>query len=195
MAVRSLNKVMILGNLTRDPELRYTAKGTPVCTFGVATNREWSPSDREEVFEATEFHNVVAWSKLAELCAQLLFKGRKVYIEGRLRTRSWEDAETGKRLYRTEIVARDMIALGAPRGVSAPSGEEVVEEIVEKPISEVEEKVPAKGTQEGKEAVAEEVAEETKEETVSEDSEDKGGKGKKTKSKGKDSEEEKGIPF
>lgn len=117
MAVRSLNKVMIIGNLTRDPELRYTPKGTPVVTFGIATNREWKTADNEgEKREETEFHNVVAWSKLAELCNQLLRKGMKVYIEGRLSTRSWEDAATGKKMYRTEIVADDMIILSYPKG-------------------------------------------------------------------------------
>lgn len=141
MAVRSLNKVIIIGNLTRDPELRYTAKGTPICSFGVATNREWTPAGEEEKQEATEFHNVVAWSKLGELCSQLLFKGRKVYIEGRLQTRSWEDSETGKRMYRTEIVARDMIALGAPRGYRGPVPER--EEEVQAPTKEaVEKEVP-----------------------------------------------------
>ena len=81
-----MNKVFLLGNLTRDPELRYTAKGTAICTFGVATNREWSASDSDDVQGETEFHNVVAWGRLAELCSQLLYKGRKVFIEGRLST-------------------------------------------------------------------------------------------------------------
>lgn len=115
MATRSINKVMIMGNMVRDPELRYTSKGTPICTFSIATNREWSPGDSNEVHEETEFHNVVAWSKLAELCAELLYKGRRVYIEGRLQTRDWVDEPTGKKMYRTEIVAEEMIALGAPK--------------------------------------------------------------------------------
>lgn len=117
MATRSLNKVFVLGNLTRDPELRYTAKGTAVCTFVVATNREWRPTDVDERLEETEFHSIVAWSKLAELCAQLLYKGRKVFIEGRLNTVRWDDQETGKRMFRTEIVCSEMIALGPPRHV------------------------------------------------------------------------------
>ncbi|MBM4401701.1 MAG: single-stranded DNA-binding protein [Candidatus Cloacimonetes bacterium] len=116
MAARSLNKVQIIGNLTRDPELKYTGKGTPLCTFGVATNRVYTPSDATESVEETEFHNVVAWGKLAELCSQLLHKGWKAFIEGRLNTRSWQDAESGKTMYRTEIVANEMIVLGAPRG-------------------------------------------------------------------------------
>lgn len=125
MAVRSLNKAMIIGNLTRDPEIRYTPKGTPVVTFGVATNREWRTVDSDgEKREEAEFHNVVAWSKLAELCNQLLRKGMKVYIEGRLSTHSWEDAGTGKKMYRTEIVADDMIILTYPRGMVSEAAAE-----------------------------------------------------------------------
>lgn len=116
MAVRSLNKVMVIGNLTRDPDLRYTANGTPVVNFGVATNREYSPSNTDEVMESTEFHNIVAWSKLAELCDQLLAKGQKVFIEGRLQTRDWVDDESGKKMYRTEIVAENMIVLSPGKG-------------------------------------------------------------------------------
>ena len=82
---RSLNKVMLIGNLTRDPEMRYTPQGTAVCTFGVATNRSWTTESGEKKEDA-EFHNVVAWNKLAEICTQLLKKGRKVYVEGRLST-------------------------------------------------------------------------------------------------------------
>ncbi len=110
MSSRSLNKVQLIGNLTRDPELRYTPQGTPVCTFGLATNRSWMPTDGKERQEEVEFHNIVAWSKLAELCGELLAKGRKVYIEGRLQTRSWESPE-GEKKYKTEVVAEDMIIL------------------------------------------------------------------------------------
>ena len=145
MAVRSLNKVMIIGNLTRDPELKYTSTGTALATFGVATNREYSPSNTEEVYEDTEYHNVVAWAKLAELCNQLLKKGQKVYIEGRLNTRSWQDSETGKTMYRTEIVASDMIVLSLPRretgqGVEIPKsdGEKVQEVEPEAVVEDME---------------------------------------------------------
>lgn len=110
MATRSVNKVILIGNLTRDPELRYTPSGTPVCSFGLATNRSWVVSNSEERQEETEFHSIVAWSKLAELCAQLLAKGRKIYIEGRLQTRSWE-SQNGEKRTKTEIVAEDMIIL------------------------------------------------------------------------------------
>lgn len=115
MAARSLNKVTLMGNLTRDPELRYTPKGTAVCTFGLATNRSWTPADGGERQEEVEFHRVVSWSKLAEICSQLLFKGRRVYLEGRLQTRKWE-GQDGQERTTTEVVIDNMIALGAPKG-------------------------------------------------------------------------------
>src|SRR4030043_371550 len=114
MAARSLNKVQLIGNLTRDPELRYTPQGTAVCSFGLATNRSWMPEGAIERREETEFHRIVAWNKLAELCSQLLAKGRKVYVEGRLQTRSWEPAE-GEKRYTTEVVAEDMVILDSRR--------------------------------------------------------------------------------
>lgn len=106
---RSLNKVELIGNLTRDPELRYTPQGTAVCNFGLATNRQWT-TDSGEKKEDVEFHRIVAWNKLAELCAQLLSKGRKVYVEGRLQTRRWS-AQDGSDRTTTEIVINDMIIL------------------------------------------------------------------------------------
>jgi len=106
---KSLNKVMLIGNLTRDPEMRYTPQGTAVCTFGVATNRSWN-TDNGEKKEDVEFHNIVAWNKLAEICAQLLKKGRKVYVEGRLATRSWQGTD-GAQKQRTEVVINDMVIL------------------------------------------------------------------------------------
>lgn len=106
---RSLNRVELIGNLTRDPELRYTPQGTAVCTFGVATNRTWQ-TDSGEKKEDVEFHRVVAWNKLAELCSQLLTKGRKVYIEGRLQTRNWT-GQDGQQRSTVEIVANDMLIL------------------------------------------------------------------------------------
>ena len=110
MASYSVNKVILIGNLTRDPELRYTAKGTPVCSFSIATSRSWTTPDGESR-EDTEFHNIVAWSKLAEICGNLLHKGRKVYASGRLQTRDWQP-EDGVKRYKTEIVIDEMIALG-----------------------------------------------------------------------------------
>ncbi|MBN1954494.1 MAG: single-stranded DNA-binding protein [Anaerolineae bacterium] len=109
---RGLNKVMIIGNLGRDPEMRYTPSGRPVTSFSVATTRGWTNAEGERR-EETEWFNVVAWGNLAEICKQHLYKGRQVYIEGRLQTRGWEDAE-GKKHYRTELVAHDMILLGSP---------------------------------------------------------------------------------
>lgn len=114
---RSLNKVQLIGNLTRDPELKYTPQGTAVCSFGIATNRQWTTESGEKKDEA-DFHRLVAWNKLAEICAQLLKKGRKVYLEGRLSTRSWQ-AQDGTQRSVTEVVVSDMIILdkredGAP---------------------------------------------------------------------------------
>jgi len=114
MSSRSLNRVMLIGNLTRDPELRYTPQGTPVCTFGLATNRSWQPSSGGERQEETEFHRIVSWNKLAELCAELLFKGRKVFTEGRLQTRNWTDAQ-GQERTTVEIVIDNMIVLDSRR--------------------------------------------------------------------------------
>lgn len=106
---RSLNKVELIGNMTRDPELRYTPAGTAVCTFGLATNRQWT-TDSGDKKEDSEFHRIVAWNKLAELCSQLLTKGRKVYVEGRLQTRKWT-GQDGLERTTTEIVINDMIIL------------------------------------------------------------------------------------
>jgi len=105
----SLNRATIIGNLTREPEVRQIPSGQSVCSFAVATNRSWASADGQKQ-EASEFHNIVAWGKLAEICAQYLNKGRKVYIEGRLQTRDWE-GQDGVRRYRTEIVA-DRIQFG-----------------------------------------------------------------------------------
>ncbi|HLD11419.1 MAG TPA: single-stranded DNA-binding protein [Patescibacteria group bacterium] len=131
MSARSLNKVLLIGNLTRDPELRYTPQGTAVCSFGLATNRSWVPSEGGEKREETEFHRIVAWNKLAELCNQLLSKGRKVYVEGRLQTRTWE-GQDGQQRQATEVVIENMIVLDS-RG--RPEGEQQTAEPEEKPRS------------------------------------------------------------
>jgi len=110
---RSLNKVLLIGNLTRDPELRYTPQGTAVCSFGLATNRHWV-TDSGEKKEDVEFHRLVAWNKLAEICAQLLKKGRKVFVEGRLQTRNWT-SQDGSQRTTTEIVVSDMVLLDQKR--------------------------------------------------------------------------------
>lgn len=105
----SLNKAQIIGNLTRDPEVRQTNTGQMVSNLGVATNRVWKdPQGKKQ--EQVEFHNIVVWGKLAEICGQYLKKGQKVYFEGRLQTRTWDD-ENGKKNYKTEIVGEDMIML------------------------------------------------------------------------------------
>lgn len=106
---RGLNKVLIIGRLGRDPEMRYTPSGRPVTTFSVGCRRSWNTSDGEKRSE-TEWFNVVAWSNLAEICKQYLVKGKLVYIEGRLQTRNWEDQE-GIKHTTTEIVANEMIML------------------------------------------------------------------------------------
>jgi single-strand DNA-binding protein len=142
----SLNKVLLIGNLTRDPELRYTPSGAAVCTFGLATNRVYTSSDGTKK-EETEFHKVVSWNKLGELCSQLLKKGRKVYVEGRLSTRSWETPD-GQNRTTTEVVIDDMRILDSRREAgmeeyvpfvkpdSAPVAKVVSDTKVEETVSE-----------------------------------------------------------
>ena len=110
---RSLNKVMLIGNLTRDPELRYTPQGTAVATFSIATNRQWK-TDSGDTKDQAEFHRIVAWDKLAEICAKMLKKGVRTFVEGRLQTRSWQ-AQDGSQKSTTEIVITDMLMLDARR--------------------------------------------------------------------------------
>ena len=121
---RSLNKVMLIGNLGKDPEVRYTASGVAVATFTVATNESWKDQDGN-LQERTEWHNIVAWRKLAEICGEWLKKGKKVYIEGRIQTRSYDDKNTGAKRYITEVVADSMIMLdgGGGEGQGAASTE------------------------------------------------------------------------
>lgn len=117
MSVRSLNKVMLIGNLTRDPNLRFTPNSTAVCSFGLATNRSWTPADGGDKQERVDFHNIVAWSKLAEICGQLLHKGDKVYVEGRIQTRDWKTEDGAERRI-TEIVIDNMMLLSGSKGGS-----------------------------------------------------------------------------
>ncbi len=128
---RGLNKVMIIGRLGRDPEMRYTPSGRPVTTFSIATSRTWNTSDGERRAE-TEWFNVVAWGNLAEICKQYLVKGQQVYIEGRLQTRHWEDGE-GTKHSTTEIVANEMIMLGDRRDTNNASPDSEVGEETEFP--------------------------------------------------------------
>lgn len=119
----NLNKVLIIGNLTRDPEARTTTGGQNVASFSVATSRRWKDKATGEPKEQTEFHNLVAWGRLAEIVSQYLHKGSKVYVEGRLQTRSWED-QTGTKKYRTEVIAENLIMLDRPTGATkAPQTE------------------------------------------------------------------------
>src|SRR3989304_7017604 len=112
---RSLNKVLLIGNLTRDPERRYTPQGTAVCTFSIATNRQWKTESGDQKDEA-EFHRIVAWDKLAEICSKMLKKGTRTYVEGRLQTRSWQ-GQDGQQRTTTEIVISDLIVLDGRRPI------------------------------------------------------------------------------
>jgi len=156
---RSLNKVQLIGNLTRDPELRYTPSGAAVCSFSIATNRNWT-TDTGEKKEEVEFHRIVSWNKLAELCSQFLTKGRKVYVEGRLSTRSWT-AQDGTQKQTTEIVISDMILIDSRR-----IGEE------QAPSEESQEQAPKKETKKKEEAqkqTKEEIVESPQEEEIAPD--------------------------
>jgi len=119
MAGKSLNKVTLIGHLGQDPEIRYTKTGQAVASFSVATNEQWKDNDGNQQ-DRTEWHNIVAWTKLAEICGQWLKKGQQIYLEGRLQNRTWDD-NNGVKHYKTEIVMNDMIMLGGKReGGSAP---------------------------------------------------------------------------
>lgn len=128
MAGKSLNKVQLIGNLGKDPEVKYTPSGTPVAKIALATNERFKDKDGQWQ-DRTEWHNVVLWQRLAEIAGEYLKKGGKVYIEGRLQTRSWDDKQTNQKKYMTEVVASDLILLsgraeggeggGYSRGASA----------------------------------------------------------------------------
>lgn len=118
--MRSINKVILIGNITRDPEIKKTTSGQSIATFGLATNREWVTSKGEKQSLA-EYHNLVAWGKLAEICDQYLKKGKLIYVEGYLKTRSWDSPE-GVKIFKTEIVIYDMIMLEKrPQDADTPS--------------------------------------------------------------------------
>ena len=137
MASRNLNKVILIGNLTRDPEMRYTPQGNAVASFVVATNREWVTQGEKK--QSVDFHNVVAWNKLAEICGQLLKKGTKVFVEGRLQTRDWM-GEDGKKRYKTETIIDDMIIL-TPKRAGEEAGED--EEMGDIEVPDIENGVEA----------------------------------------------------
>lgn len=119
---RGLNKVMLIGHLGREPEMRYTPAGQPVTTFTIATNRTWNTSDGERHSE-TDWFNIVTWGKLAEISKQHLKKGQQVFVEGRLQTRRWEDKE-GNKHTTTEVVASEMMMLGDRRGTNSDQSED-----------------------------------------------------------------------
>lgn len=120
MAGKSLNRVQLIGNLGKDPEVKYTPQGTPFAKLTIATNYRYKDKN-EQWQDQTEWHNVVLWQRLAEIAGEYLKKGSKVYVEGRLQTRSWEDKQSGQKKYMTEIVANDLILLGA-RGEGESAG-------------------------------------------------------------------------
>jgi len=119
MATKSVNKVILIGHLGQDPEVRYTGGGTPVCSLRIATNDSYKNKDGDLV-EKTEWHSIVAWARLAEICGEYLRKGSQVYIEGSLQTRQWEDRD-GNTRYTTEVKAREMVMLGG-RGSEGSGG-------------------------------------------------------------------------
>jgi single-strand DNA-binding protein len=118
---KSINKVILVGRLGRDPEMKYTSGGTPFCRFSIATDDNWTDKGSGEKQERTEWHSIVVWDRLAEICNQYLTKGRLVYIEGSLQTREWDDKEGVKRKT-TEVRARDMVMLGGG-GSGGPGSE------------------------------------------------------------------------
>ncbi len=134
---RGLNKVMVIGHLGKDPEMRYTPSGRPVTTFTIAVSRSWNTADGERRTE-TEWFNIVAWGNLAEICKQYLYKGQQIYIEGRLQTRRWEDKE-GQKHTSVEVVANEMMMLGDRRDNSNQSQESVQEEGQTEPIADEDE--------------------------------------------------------
>ena len=133
---RGLNKVMVIGHLGKDPEMRYTPSGRPVTTYSVAVSRSWNTADGERRSE-TEWFNIVAWGNLAEICKQYLHKGQQVYIEGRLQTRHWEDKE-GQKHTSVEVVANEMMMLGDRRD-NKSSQESDQEENVSEPVADEDE--------------------------------------------------------
>ena len=119
----SINKVILVGNLGRDPEVRYTPSGAAICNVSLATTRNWKDKNSGEKVEETEWHRVVFYDRLAEIAGEYLKKGRPVYVEGRLKTRKWTDKD-GAEKYTTEIIATEMQLLGGREGMGAPGGEE-----------------------------------------------------------------------
>ncbi|MCX6812494.1 MAG: single-stranded DNA-binding protein [Candidatus Berkelbacteria bacterium] len=147
----SLNRAMVIGNATKDPEMRYTPNGQAVASFAVATNRRWTNRETGELQEQVEFHDIVVWGKMAENASQYLKKGAPVYIEGRLQTKNWEGQDGVKR-YRTEIVAENFILLGSRGGGNyEKSGTNEPSRVApENPIEEVSKSDDTKSDADGK---------------------------------------------
>ncbi len=119
--MKSVNKVILIGNLGKDPEIKHTQQGKPVATFSLATNERYKDKDGQWQ-DRTEWHNIVLWERLAEVAGEYLKKGGKVYIEGRIRTESWDDKQTGQKKYITKIIGSDLVLLGG-RGEGGGGGE------------------------------------------------------------------------
>ncbi|MDO8618773.1 MAG: single-stranded DNA-binding protein [Candidatus Daviesbacteria bacterium] len=164
MASRSWNRVELIGNLTRDPELRYTPNGAAVCTFGIATNRTYVQEGEKK--EEVDFHRLVAWNKLAELCNQLLKKGNRTFISGRLQTRTWEGQDKQTRTV-TEIVIEDMILL-SPKSETTSSSEESAP-VPDLPVKDESASKEEAKPKEEKPEKAEETVEVAPKETVADD--------------------------
>lgn len=126
--MKSVNKVILLGNVTRDPDVKATSTGQMVCMFGMATNRVWKDQSGTKQTLA-EFHNIVCWGSLAEFCGQNVRKGKPVYIEGYLKTRSWEHAETKAKIFKTEVVVENLVLVGSRDGTDVHANETVDQEL------------------------------------------------------------------
>ena len=202
---RSLNRVQLIGNLTRDPELRYTPAGTAVCSFSIATNRSWT-TDAGEKKEEADFHRIVAWNKLAELCSQFLTKGKKVYVEGRLTTRNWT-GQDGNQRNTTEVIISDMILLDSGGRSAAPAQEKAEAEEQVSPAEESQDpedpsasvrQAENKSSREDKQKKAKHIGKVKKPSSAPSDAEASEGQGKTEKEKEAPSDEEVApddIPF
>ena len=148
---KSVNKVILIGNLGKDPEIKYTPSGTPVAKFSLATNERYKDKSGEWQ-DRTEWHNIVAWQRLAEIVGEYVKKGNKLYVEGRLQTSSWEDKQSGEKKYRTEIIAQDLVLLGGrgeadadgarSRGATASSSASAPEPEAAEPAHITDEDIP-----------------------------------------------------
>ena len=138
---KSVNKVILVGNVGQDPEVKYTASGVPVAKVSIATNERFKDKG-DQWQDRTEWHSVVAWQRLAEIVGEYVHKGSKLYVEGKLQTSTWEDKQSGERKYRTEIVARDILLLGSRDNGQEGKGEMPSEESSPAPVSTDSEDIP-----------------------------------------------------